>query len=57
MSPGKYKLANFSFDIENVPLVDKMELLKHTDEMVNKDVIKTTLSMKKLQRKNNQLKE
>jgi hypothetical protein len=57
MSPGNYKVENFSFDLENVPLVDKMELLKHTGEMVNKDVIKTTLSMKKLQRINNQLKE
>jgi hypothetical protein len=56
-SVDNYRATNFSVDLEQIHIVDKMDLLRQTREMVNRDVIQMTLGMNKLQKVNNQLKE
>jgi hypothetical protein len=43
------KRTNITFDLNALHPIDKMDLHRKTREMVNKDIITTTLGMKKLQ--------
>jgi hypothetical protein len=52
-----YKATNFSLNLDDIPLTDKMGLHNQTREMVNRDILKTTLSLQRLQKMNNQLKQ
>jgi hypothetical protein len=56
-----YKVSKFSFDLNAINFVDKMDLHRQTGEMVNRDVMQVSLGMKKLQTMNdkiqNQLKQ
>jgi len=56
-SVDNYRETNFLVDLEQIHIIDKMDLLIKTREMVNRDVIQMTLGMKKLQMVNSQLKE
>jgi len=49
-SVESYRETNFSVDLEQIHIVDKVDLLKQTREMLNRDVIHMTLDMKKLQK-------
>jgi hypothetical protein len=52
-----YKVAKFSYDLNQIHLVDKMELHRKTGEMVCRDVIQASLGMKKLHNMSNKIKE
>jgi hypothetical protein len=43
------KRTNITFDLNDLHPIDKMDLHRQTREMINKDIITTTLGMKKLQ--------
>jgi hypothetical protein len=44
-----YKAAKFSFDLDAIHLVDKMDLHRQTGEMICRDAMQASLGMKKLQ--------
>jgi hypothetical protein len=52
-----YKATNFSLNLDDIPLPNKMGLHNQTGEMITRDIMKTSLSLQRLQRMNSQLKQ